>query len=204
MFYLYFMVLIFPSQASQNARTSVSMSETSRREVFGAIGAAIIAAPTAASAVAGDSPKFSVFGIVGEKTSMSEGAAYGSDQKSTLYSPYSVYGTGEGKLYDASNPEFDARQKAVIAESKVRLTKIPAYIEKKQWFNVRDELTRYMYGTRESVRYFAKTSETKKAAQTFFVAIEKLSGSATLKKQDEARAAIEESIAALDAFSALI
>ena len=180
--------------------------ETSRREAFAGIAAAGAAlAPAAANAAAGESPRFSVFGLVGDGTSYSEGAAYGSDQSSPLYSPYSVYGEASSdSLYKEGAAEYVARKKAILAESKVRLGYIPKYIAKKQWFNVNDELTRYMYETRGAVRYLSKTVQQKEAAEEFFVAIEKVSNAARLKQQDKCAAALEESIAKLDAFVAKV
>merc|ERR1719397_1945112 len=108
---------------------------------FGAAAAMFL--PVAANAAAGESPRFSVFGVIGDGSSYSEGAAYGSDQSSKVYSPYSVYGeASENSLYKKDDPTVIAKKKAVIAESRNRLLKLPKYIEKKQWFNVRDELTR--------------------------------------------------------------
>mmetsp|Transcript_34141 Transcript_34141/g.50168 ORF Transcript_34141/g.50168 Transcript_34141/m.50168 type:complete len:211 (+) Transcript_34141:92-724(+) len=188
----------------QTQRTTVAMSaESSRREMFGLIGAAAAAIPAAASASAGDSPRFSVFGLVGDGTSYSEGAAYGSDQDHPTYSPYSVYDkAGDKSVYKPGNDEAIARKKAIIAESKVRLGKLDKYIEKKEWFNVKDELTRYMYETRGAVRGLATTPTQKEIADEFFVAIEKTYGSATQRKQAACAAAAAESIAKLDKFTA--
>ena len=100
--------------------------------------------------------------MIGDGTSYSEGAAYGSDQSSPVYSPYSVYGeAGPDSLYKEGSDEYISRKKAVLAETKKRLTKIPAYVEKKKWFEVTDELSRYMYETRGAVRYLAKTKKQK-------------------------------------------
>ena len=157
--------------------------------------------PAAANAAAGESPRFSVFGLIGDGTSYSEGAAYGSDQSSPVYSPYSVYGeAGPNSLYKDSAPEYVARKKAVLAETKVRLGKLPAYIEKKKWFEVTDELGRYMYETRGAVRYLAKTVQQKEAAEEFFVAIEQIGGAARLKNQAACADGVVKAQAKLDAF----
>jgi hypothetical protein len=157
--------------------------------------------PAAANAAAGESPRFSVFGVFGDGTSYSEGAAYGSDQSSPLYSPYSVYGDGDG-LYDASNPKFNERKMAVLVESKKRLGNLDAYIARKEWFNVKDELTRYMYDTRGAVRGLATTPTQKEAAEDFFKAMEATYLNATLNKQSACAAAAADSIVKLDAFVA--
>lgn len=184
---------------------NVVSQEASRREAIkgaAAVGAAFL--PVAANAAAGESPRFSVFGLIGDPTSFSENTAYGTDQSTPLYSPYSVYGSGEGALYDASSPEFAARKKAYIAESAKRLNNLPAYIEKKKWFEVRDELTRYMYETRGAVRGLASTPAQKKAATAFFKAIEATDGAATQKDQAKCAAAAADSVAKLDAFVATL
>merc|ERR1711862_305609 len=167
-------------------------------------GAAFI--PAIVNAAAGESPRFSVFGIIGDGSSYSEGAAYGSDQTTKVYSAYSVYdAVGPDSLYvKGGDSEGIARKKKILAESKVRLTKLPAYIEKKQWFEVKNELDRYMYETRGAVRGLATTFEQKEAADAFFKAIEKTNGSATLKNGDACLAAAKDSAVKLDKFVSMI
>jgi hypothetical protein len=195
----------FAPQAN-NARPSVAMqAENSRREALSSIAAAGVAIlPAAANAAAGESPRFSVFGLIGDGGSYSEGAAYGSDQSAPLYSPYSVYGDVGTKdaLYDAGNANEIERKKGYIAESQKRLKNLPGYVDKKQWFNVKDELTRYMYETRGAVRGLAKTADQKKIAKDFFQAMEEASLQATLKNQDKCAAASADSAKLLDDFVA--
>lgn len=178
----------------------------SRREALAGIAAAGAAlVPAAANAAAGESPRFSVFGLIGDGTSYSEGAAYGSDQSKPVYSPYSVYSeAGPDSLYQADNAEYAARKKAVLAETKARLNKMPAYAQKKKWFEVTNELDRYMYETRGATKFLAKTVEQKEAAKAFFEAMEKVGNSARFKRQDACLAAIDESLAKLDAFTATL
>merc|ERR1712238_402969 len=194
------------SPQTNNARTSVSMQAVnSRREAFFTIAAAAcVSVPAAANAAAGESPRFSVFGILGDGGSYSEGAAYGTDQSAKLYSPYSVYGNRGDKdaLYSPDTPEEVSRKKAYIAESQKRLSFLPAYVDKKQWFNVKDELTRYMYETRGAVRGLATSPEQKKIAKDFFQSIEESSLQATLKNQDKCAAACANSSKLLDDFVA--
>mmetsp|Transcript_23751 Transcript_23751/g.33202 ORF Transcript_23751/g.33202 Transcript_23751/m.33202 type:complete len:200 (+) Transcript_23751:70-669(+) len=181
--------------------TAFSQPDVSRREAGAAIAAAGAAfLPVAANAAAGESPRFSVFGVIGDGTSYSEGAAYGSDQSAQTYSPYSVYGNGKDAIYDPATPEYAARKKAVLAESATRLTKLSKYIERKEWFNVTTELDRYMYETRNAVRGLATTDAQKSAATDFFKAIEKTDISARLKKQEACFAAAADAQAKLDAF----
>ena len=195
----------FAPQAN-NARQSVAMqAENSRREALSTIAAAgAVFLPAAANAAAGESPRFSVFGLIGDGTSYSEGAAYGSDQSAPTYSPYSVYGNvgSEDALFKAGGAEEIARKKGFIKESQKRLSYLPGYVEKKQWFNVKDELTRYMYETRGAVRGLATIPEQKAIAKKFFQAIEEASLQATLKNQDKCAAASKDSAALLDQFVA--
>ena len=166
------------------------------------MGAAFV--PAAANAAVGESPRFSVFGLVGDGTSYSEGAAYGTDQATALYSPYSVYGeAGEKSLYKVTD-EVVAKKKAVLAESKKRLGKLDKYIAKKAWFEVTTELDRYMYETRGAVKFLAKSPAQKKAATAFFKAIEATDINARRKNQDACAEAAKSSIAALDAFTATL
>lgn len=184
-----------------------SQPEASRRDAFAAAAAAVTAfVPVAAQAAQGESPRFSVFGIIGDGTSYSEGGAYGSDQSTKTYSPYSVYGNVDGKdsLYNPDLAEYKERKTAVIAESTKRLVKLAPYIEKKQWFNVIDELDRYMYETRGAVRGLSKTVEQKEAAANFFKAIEQTNLNARLKKQEKCLDAAADAIVKFDAFKATL
>jgi hypothetical protein len=177
---------------------------TSRREAIGAaVGAAFV--PIAANAAAGESPRFSVFGLIGDGSAYSEGAAYGSDQSLPAYSPYSPYQpTNDKTLYKKDTPEYIARKKAVLAETRKRLQKIPSYVEKKKWFEVYDELDRYMYETRGAAKYLATTPAQKKAATEFFKTIEKTDLAARRRNGEVCASAAADSIAKLDAFTATL
>jgi hypothetical protein len=188
-------------------RESTTLSaQAGRREAFGVIAAGAAAIPAAANAAIGESPRFSVFGLVGDGSSMSEGAAYGTDQAEPLYSPYSVYGEGKDSIFSKeggqTTTDFLNRKKAILAESKTRIAKLPQYIARKEWFNVKDELTRYMYETRGAVRGLAKSQVQKDKADAFFKAIEATYTNATLKKQDACAKAAAEAAITFDAFVA--
>jgi len=187
---------------TNNARPTVAMEASSRREAFSTIAAAAaVIAPAAANASAGESPRFSVFGLIGDGGSYSEGAAYGSDQSATLYSPYSVYGNrGGDALYKEGTDAEATRKRGYIAESQKRLANLPKYVDRKEWSNVKTELTRYMYETRGAVRGLATTPEQKKIAKDFFQAIEESSLQATLKNQEKCAAACANSAKLLDTF----
>jgi len=157
--------------------------------------------PAVANAAAGESPRFSVFGLVGDGTSYSEGAAYGTDQSTKVYSPYSVYGEqGENSLYKPDAPEYTARAKATLAETKKRIARVPGYAEKKKWYEVRNELDRYMYETRGAAKSLAKSPAQKKAATEFFKAIEKTDLAARTRDGAGCIANSNDALAKLDAF----
>jgi photosystem II oxygen-evolving enhancer protein 3 len=140
--------------------------------------------------------------LLGDGSAMSEGAAYGTDQSGSLYSPYSVYpDAGSNSLYKEKGPEYVARKKAVLAETKKRLQRVPTYIEKKKWFEIKNELARYMYETRGAALYLAATPEQKKTASKFFQAMEATNLAATQKNGSAASAANKDAISLLDAFT---
>lgn len=179
----------------------IQLQQDSRRDALAGIAAAGAAlVPAAANAAAGESPRFSVFGLIGDGTSYSEGAAYGSDQSSKTYSPYSVYGeASDSSLYKADTAEYVAKKKAVLAETKKRLGRLEAYATKAQWFEVQNELRRYMYETRGAISYLAKSKEQKKAATAFYQAIEATSGGATQKDGEKCIAAAKDAVEKFDA-----
>mmetsp|Transcript_13694 Transcript_13694/g.38549 ORF Transcript_13694/g.38549 Transcript_13694/m.38549 type:complete len:200 (+) Transcript_13694:88-687(+) len=183
-----------------------SQQDATRRDAIAGIaaaGAALI--PAAANAAAGESPRFSVFGLIGDGTSYSEGAAYGSDQSGTTYSPYSVYGeAGEDSLYKAGASEYVAKKKAVLAETSKRLGKLEAYSAKNQWFEVNDELRRYMYETRGAISYLADTKEKKAAAKKFYQSIEEVSLQATLKNEAKCTAAAKDAVSTFASLTSVL
>lgn len=105
-------------------------------------------------------------------------------------------------MYKPDSPEYLAKKKAILAESKNRLQKLPGYIEKSKWFEVSDELGRYMYETRGAVKGLASSPDQKKAATAFFKAIEKADISARRRNGGDAMEAAKDAVAKLDAFTA--
>lgn len=148
-------------------------------------------APAAASAKPGAGAKFSVFGLIGDGSSPSEGA-YGNDPaQKDAYSPYSPFNSRKGEEeYKPSDSLYSNRKLGVVKETEKRLTRIPAYIEKKKWSEVTTELTRYLYETRAAMNFLAGEDAAKKtAASDFFVAIEKINIACKLKDQEAAASA---------------
>lgn len=165
--------------------------------------------PVAANAATGESPRISIFGVIGDTDAFSEGAAYGTDQSAPTYSPYSVYGETQAggnadALYDPSSQQYADNKKAILAETQKRVAKIPGYIEKKQWFNVEDEMVRYMYETRAAIRTLAKTRDQKQMATAFFKAMEATDLASKRHNAEECSAAHAKMSEALDTFAASV
>ena len=132
---------------------------------------------------------------------MSEGAAYGTDQSQPLYSPYSVYGeASDQSLYKPGSKEYVDRSKATLAETAKRLGRIPGYADKKKWYEVRNELDRYMYETRGATKSLASSPAQKKAATEFFKAIEKTDLAARTRDGAGVKAGANDALMKLDAF----
>lgn len=161
--------------------------------------------PAAANASAGESPRFSVFGLLGDGTAYSEGGAYGSDQAGKTYSAYSVYGeAGPDSLYKPDANEYVIKKKAVLVETTKRLDRLEGYSKKAQWSEVQNELRRYMYETRSSISYLAKNAEQKKAATDFYQAIERTSRGATEKNEDKCSAGAKDAVSTFATLKALL
>jgi photosystem II oxygen-evolving enhancer protein 3 len=112
-----------------------------------------------------------------------------------------VYGNvAENPNYDPNNKEYSERKMKVLTETRLRLQKLPRYVNRKEWFNVSDELARFMYETRGAARGLAKSPEQKKAATDFFKAIEATDLAARRKKQAECSTAAADTVVKLDAF----
>jgi photosystem II oxygen-evolving enhancer protein 3 len=182
-----------------------SQQDTRRDALAGIAAAGAALVPAAANAAAGESPRFSVFGLIGDGTSYSEGGAYGSDQSDRPYSPYSVYGEASDKsLYKADTEQYKVKKRAVLVETGKRLTRLEGYSKKAQWFEVNNELRRYMYETRGAISYLAKTKEQKKAATAFYQAIETCSSGATQKNGDKCTAGARDAVVKFEELRALL
>jgi len=144
-----------------------------------------------AKAEAGAGAKFSVFGLTkGQATMMSEGAAYGTDQGADVYSPYSQYSAQTDKsLY--TKVDDKPFYKTVVLNSEKRFPNYPGYIEKKQWFEIKDENTRYLYSLRKAMNGLAETKVAKAAAKKVFEDLEGLTYASTIKSQEKATESFE-------------
>ena len=112
-----------------------------------------------------------------------------------------MYGNvGGDALYKQENAEYASKKKAVLAETKKRLERIPGYVEKQKWYEVYNELDRYMYETRGAAKFLASSPGSKKKATEFFKAIEKTDLAARRKDGAACAAAAKDSSAKLEAF----
>lgn len=187
-----------------------------RREFGSAIVSTIAGLGLAQQAqAAGDGPKFSVFGLIGNKGLFSggdlysENGAYGSDQSQPTFSPYSPFSPASDASLarDSKILEGDiAFQKGVFEKSLGRFsTTIEKPIEKKQWLEVTTQMTRQMYNMRASMNYLSKNSpEAKATAKTFYQDIEALDLACKRKNQDAAFASYKKALTDLDKFQKLI
>lgn len=182
----------------------LSMNMLDRRQMGAAVTSAL--GIQVANAGAGESPKFSFFGIAGNAGTYSEGAAYGIDSPDrdnySPYSPYQAVGTG---VYKKGSAEEVAFKKKLFAESKGRVAKVSKYIEKKQWEEVRSELERQVYSMRSTMNYLATGKpEAVAAAKKFYMDLEAVNLLSKRKKQDAALDAYKDMMASLDLYTKLI
>lgn len=163
----------------------------------------------AASATAGDSPKFSFFGMgTGEGPTQSEGGDYSIDAGKKTFSSYSVFGdwASEDAAYNQKwAVGVEPTRKAAFVESAKRVAKTKAYVDTKSWEDVRAELIRQAYTMRSNMNYLAKGDSAKEAAaKNFYQNLEELNLSSKRKNQEDAYKAYDKTMGALDAFAKLL
>lgn len=198
----------FVVPAVPQARSDVRMSAERKAQPMGAVfrglaAASILASPLAglsssALASSGDSPKISVFGLGGTKADISSPFV----EDATTYSPYSPYGTGKDALFKPLNADDVAFFKKKVAEAQKRFGKVESFIAKKQWEEIRSELTRQGPDFRGSVRKLVAnkgTESARVAAETLFQDLEDLTVSSRRKQGAEASAAFVKAKAHLEA-----
>jgi len=205
------------SRKHVNVVRMTAHDESQDRRSFGAtILSGIVGASFVPSAEAkpGEGAKFSLFGLLGNADSYSEGGAYNSDQSKPAYSAYGPFSPITDESLANVNTAADTKAfLEVIVESEKRLKTqvtvingkvyskpISESIAKKQWGEVITQLDRYLYNLRRSMNKLSTTPESKAAAVTFYKAIESLDGACVTKDQAAASAAYAESLTAFDAW----
>lgn len=109
------------------------------------------------------------------------------------YSPYSPYRTADEKsLYKSGGADEIKFYKGKFTEARKRIDKIDGYLQKKQWENVRSELTRQMYDLRKSTNILVGNSAAGKAkAEKLYQDMENLTVSSRRKQGDVAAASLK-------------
>jgi len=109
------------------------------------------------------------------------------------YSPYSPYREADEKsLYKKGGADEIKFYKGKFTEARKRIDKIDVYLEKKQWENVRSELTRQMYDLRKSTNILVGDSAAGKAkAEKLYQDMETLTVSSRRKQGDLAAASLK-------------
>jgi len=150
-----------------------------------------------AFAKAGTSPSQGFFGF-GDK---SQSSPY---PDTATYSPYSPYrAADETSLYKAGTTDEIKFYKGKFTEARKRIDKIDGYLEKKQWENVRSELTRQMYDLRKSTNKLVGDNAAGKAkAEKLYQDLETLTVSSRRKQGDIAAASLKAVKADFDAIIA--
>mmetsp|Transcript_21375 Transcript_21375/g.29409 ORF Transcript_21375/g.29409 Transcript_21375/m.29409 type:complete len:215 (-) Transcript_21375:144-788(-) len=173
------------------------------------VGAAIVASSIISSPVfakEGAGAKISVFG----DADISSPFAAAENREDPIYSPYSPYGNGEKAVYNArrGSPEELKFWQAQFAECVKRTEKIPSYADKKTWFEITTELTRYNYNFREAMNRLAEASKSPKAAsaaaKAYFDDLNDVFVFATKKNGPVVQASYEKSVKDLASFKALL
>lgn len=110
-------------------------------KVVGTTIATTLAVAAPALAKPGTAPKQNLFGVIGSDMNLGGGASNYFPESDT-YSPYSPYGDGKDALYNKDDGSFMLKVKLdVLKDSQKRIQAIPAFIEKKQWSEIRSTLT---------------------------------------------------------------
>lgn len=194
-------------------KMAVEETSVSRRELGQSLAAAAatFGFAASASAKAGESPKFSIFGFGGMNAdAQSEGGTYQMDFDRPGYSPYSVYAQYDGSgPYKKANDGEIKFQKEMFAQTEKLIAKSEGFIEQKKWEEVRTLYTQKMYNMRNSMNYLSDnvssdTAVSRKAAKTFYASMEDTNLMCRQKKQAAAKVAYAKMMSDLNAFKATI
>ena len=160
--------------------------------VAAAIAAAMIATP--AFGKAGEGPKFGFFDGTSASTPFTI-----EDREDPIYSPYSPYGNGEKAVYNArkGGSEEVAFWTNQLNNCLKRVDNVPGFANKKQWSQVKTELTSYSYNLREAMNRLADSSSDPSAAafaaKAYFSDLNDMFEYATKKSTDKILASYDAS-----------
>jgi len=152
-----------------------------------------------ADAKSGQSPSQGFFGF-GDN---SQSSPY---PDTATYSPYSPYpAKSENSLYKEGTSDEIKFYAAKFSEARKRIDNIDKYLEKKQWENVRSELTRQLYSLRKATNVLVGDSKEGKAkAEKLYQDLETLTVTSRRKQGDLADAALKAVKADFDDITAQI
>lgn len=149
-----------PAAVKRTNVNTVSMVQPSKIFTAAVIASSVMVSPVLAKEGAG--AKFGFFG-----SDVSSPFTVNEDREDPMFSPYSPYGDGSAAVYnkvkgDAAELKFWTNQ---FKECEKRTLNVPKFAEKKQWMNVRTELTSFAYNYRESLNRLAEVSSDPAAAK---------------------------------------
>lgn len=152
-----------------------------------------------ADAKSGQSPSQGFFGF-GDNSLSSPYA------NTPTYSPYSPYpAKSESSLYKEGTSDEIKFYAAKFSEARKRIDNIDKYLEKKQWENIRSELTRQLYSLRKATNVLVGDSKEGKAkAEKLYQDLETLTVTSRRKQGDLADAALKAVKADFDDITAQI
>jgi len=182
----------------------MGIEETTRRELFTKLGAAVLGGVSlaqSASAKAGQSGKIGFFGMTDLSSPYQPGGPKAGPESTFGYSK------SEGDFL-ANGYEADvSREAASFKESSKLISGLQGRIDAKSWWYVRDEMRLQAYEMRQSMQALkAVVADDKKAAadkayKTFWSEVEQLDRACKKKEQELANKEFADVLAALDAFA---
>jgi len=193
-----------PSALKRTQVNVVSMAQPTKFFTAAVVASSLIAAPVLAKEGAG--AKFGFF----SGSDLSSPFTVNEDREDKMFSPYSPYGDGSAAAYnklkgDAAEIKFWTNQ---FKECEKRTQNVPKFAAKKQWMNVRTELTSFAYNYREALNRLAEVSSdpasAKKIVREYNSDINDIFEAATKKNSDALTKAYEKSVADLSSFKALL
>ena len=98
------------------------------------------------------------------------------------------YGTGKDALFKPLNDEDVKFYTGKVKESKKRVDKIGGYLEKKQWEEVRSELTRQVYDLRRSGQKLADAKQTPQARESLKALFQNIEDLTVASRRKQVRA----------------
>eukprot|EP00595_Chromulina_sp_UTEXLB2642_P000152 CAMPEP_0196761110 /NCGR_PEP_ID=MMETSP1095-20130614/227_1 /TAXON_ID=96789 ORGANISM="Chromulina nebulosa, Strain UTEXLB2642" /NCGR_SAMPLE_ID=MMETSP1095 /ASSEMBLY_ACC=CAM_ASM_000446 /LENGTH=185 /DNA_ID=CAMNT_0042110223 /DNA_START=127 /DNA_END=684 /DNA_ORIENTATION=+ len=167
-----------------------------------------------ASALFGGMPAFAKEGAAPKQGFFSNSDASSpfteESREDPLFSPYSPYGNGEAAVYNSlkGSPSEIKFYSEKFDESVKRVAKVPGYVQKKTWFEIKAGLVGYAYNLRNAALKLAEFSKdptaATKAAKVYFDDLNDINEYGIKKDGAKVLAAYDKSLKDLAAFKALV